>query len=66
MKRFRSIGWAAAAARDGDTDVRFCPGALVKPGYRMHHVDLDTPWEEIRRAMEQLVREGKILCVGAW
>jgi aryl-alcohol dehydrogenase-like predicted oxidoreductase len=30
----------------------------------MHHVDRDTPWDEIWQAMEQLVREGKILYVG--
>jgi len=33
--------------------------------YQMHHVDRDTPWEEIWQAMEQLVREGKILYVGS-
>ena len=32
--------------------------------YQMHHVDRDTPWEEIWQAMEQLVHEGKILYVG--
>lgn len=32
--------------------------------YQMHHVDRDTPWDEIWQAMEQLVREGKILYVG--
>jgi aryl-alcohol dehydrogenase-like predicted oxidoreductase len=32
--------------------------------YQMHHVDRETPWEEIWQAMEQLVREGKILYVG--
>ena len=32
--------------------------------YQMHHVDRNTPWEEIWQAMEQLVREGKILYVG--
>jgi aryl-alcohol dehydrogenase-like predicted oxidoreductase len=31
----------------------------------MHHVQRDTPWEEIWQAMEQLVREGKILYVGS-
>jgi NDP-hexose C3-ketoreductase / dTDP-4-oxo-2-deoxy-alpha-D-pentos-2-ene 2,3-reductase len=30
----------------------------------MHHVDRNTPWEEIWQAMEQLVRAGKILYVG--
>jgi aryl-alcohol dehydrogenase-like predicted oxidoreductase len=33
--------------------------------YQMHHIDRGTPWEEIWQAMEQLVREGKILYVGS-
>lgn len=33
--------------------------------YQMHHVDRKTPWEEIWQAMEQLVREGKVLYVGS-
>ena len=33
--------------------------------YQMHHVDRNTPWEEIWQAMEQLVREGKITYVGS-
>lgn len=33
--------------------------------YQMHHIDRDTPWEEIWQAMEQLYREGKILYVGS-
>ena len=33
--------------------------------YQMHHIDRDTPWEEIWQAMEQLVREGKILYAGS-
>jgi aryl-alcohol dehydrogenase-like predicted oxidoreductase len=33
--------------------------------YQMHHIDRDTPWEEIWQAMEQLVREGKIIYVGS-
>jgi aryl-alcohol dehydrogenase-like predicted oxidoreductase len=33
--------------------------------YQMHHVDRETPWEEIWQAMEQLVREGKIVYVGS-
>ncbi len=33
--------------------------------YQMHHVDRSVPWEEIWQAMEQLVREGKILYVGS-
>jgi aryl-alcohol dehydrogenase-like predicted oxidoreductase len=33
--------------------------------YQMHHVDRNTPWEEIWQAMEQLVREGKVLYAGS-
>jgi len=33
--------------------------------FQMHHVWRRTPWEEIWQAMEQLVREGKILYVGS-
>ncbi len=49
---------------------RACEGSLRRLQtdcidlYQMHHVDRDTPWEEIWQAMEQLVREGKVLYVG--
>jgi aryl-alcohol dehydrogenase-like predicted oxidoreductase len=33
--------------------------------YQMHHVDRDTPWEEIWQAMELLVEQGKVLYVGS-
>lgn len=33
--------------------------------YQMHHVDRQTPWEEIWQAMEQLHREGKVLYIGS-
>lgn len=33
--------------------------------YQMHHIDRNTPWEEIWQAMEMLVRQGKILYVGS-
>ena len=33
--------------------------------YQMHHVDREAPWEEIWQAMEQLVREGKVVYVGS-
>lgn len=33
--------------------------------YQMHHVDRESPWEEIWQAMEQLHREGKVLYVGS-
>jgi len=33
--------------------------------YQMHHVDRETPWEEIWQAMEGLVQQGKVLYVGS-
>lgn len=33
--------------------------------YQMHHIDRQAPWEEVWQAMEQLVREGKVLYVGS-
>ena len=33
--------------------------------YQMHHVDRETPWEEIWQAMESLVQQGKILYIGS-
>jgi aryl-alcohol dehydrogenase-like predicted oxidoreductase len=33
--------------------------------YQMHHVDRDTPWEEIWQAFEVLVAQGKVLYVGS-
>jgi len=33
--------------------------------YQMHHIDRESPWEEIWQAMEQLVREGKVIYVGS-
>jgi aryl-alcohol dehydrogenase-like predicted oxidoreductase len=33
--------------------------------YQMHHVDRQTPWEEIWQAMETLVQQGKVLYVGS-
>jgi aryl-alcohol dehydrogenase-like predicted oxidoreductase len=33
--------------------------------YQMHHVDRDTPWDEIWQAMEVLTAQGKILYVGS-
>jgi aryl-alcohol dehydrogenase-like predicted oxidoreductase len=31
----------------------------------MHHIDLETPWDEIWQAMETLVRQGKVIYVGS-
>jgi aryl-alcohol dehydrogenase-like predicted oxidoreductase len=33
--------------------------------YQMHHIDRDTPWDEIWQAMEVLVTQGKILYAGS-
>jgi aryl-alcohol dehydrogenase-like predicted oxidoreductase len=33
--------------------------------YQMHHVDRDTPWEEIWQAIEVLVHQGKAIYVGS-
>ena len=33
--------------------------------YQMHHIDRETPWEEIWQAMEMLVRQGKVIYVGS-
>jgi aryl-alcohol dehydrogenase-like predicted oxidoreductase len=50
---------------------RACEGSLRRlqtdyiDVYQMHHIDRETPWEEIWEAMEQLRREGKILYVGS-
>jgi aryl-alcohol dehydrogenase-like predicted oxidoreductase len=33
--------------------------------YQMHHVDRDTPWDEIWQAMEVLTAQGKILYTGS-
>ena len=33
--------------------------------YQMHHIDRDTPWDEIWQAMEQLQRQGKLTYTGS-
>jgi aryl-alcohol dehydrogenase-like predicted oxidoreductase len=33
--------------------------------YQMHHIDRETPWEEIWQAMDLLVSQGKVLYVGS-
>ncbi len=50
---------------------RSCEASLRRLGtdridlYQMHHVDRSVGWEEIWRAMEDLVRAGKVLYVGS-
>jgi len=70
---------AYGAMGDGPNDRRLsayhiraaCEGSLRRMQtdhidlYQMHHIDRETPWEEIWQAMEQLVREGKVLYVGS-
>lgn len=51
--------------------VRACEASLTRLQtdridlYQMHHVERATPYEEIWEAMEQLVREGKVLYIGS-
>ena len=33
--------------------------------YQMHHIDRQTPWDEIWQAMDHLIQEGKIIYVGS-
>ena len=33
--------------------------------YQMHHVDRETPWEEIWQAMELLIQQGKVIYIGS-
>src|SRR5262249_55978506 len=33
--------------------------------YQMHHIDRDSPWDEIWQAMSVLVEQGKVLYVGS-
>jgi aryl-alcohol dehydrogenase-like predicted oxidoreductase len=33
--------------------------------YQMHHIDRDTPWDEVWQAMELLVAQGKVVYVGS-
>jgi aryl-alcohol dehydrogenase-like predicted oxidoreductase len=48
-----------------------CDSSLKRMGtdyidlYQMHHVDRETPWEEIWQAMELLVQQGKVIYVGS-
>lgn len=33
--------------------------------YQMHHIDMETPWDEIWQAFEILVQQGKVLYIGS-
>jgi len=51
--------------------IRACEGSLKRLKtdhidlYQMHHIDRESPWEEIWQAMETLVRQGKVIYVGS-
>ncbi len=51
--------------------IRACEGSLRRLQtdwidlYQFHHVDRNTPWEEIWQAMETLVAQGKIIYAGS-
>jgi aryl-alcohol dehydrogenase-like predicted oxidoreductase len=50
---------------------RACEGSLRRLQtdhidlYQMHHVDRDTPWDELWQAMDVLVQQGKVVYVGS-
>jgi aryl-alcohol dehydrogenase-like predicted oxidoreductase len=50
---------------------RACEGSLRRLQtdhidlYQLHHVDRDTPWDELWQAMDVLVQQGKVLYVGS-
>jgi aryl-alcohol dehydrogenase-like predicted oxidoreductase len=50
---------------------RACEGSLRRLQtdhidlYQMHHIDRDTPWDELWQAMDMLVQQGKVLYVGS-
>jgi aryl-alcohol dehydrogenase-like predicted oxidoreductase len=50
---------------------RACEGSLRRLQtdhidlYQMHHIDRETPWEEIWQVMEQLVQAGKVTYIGS-
>jgi NDP-hexose C3-ketoreductase / dTDP-4-oxo-2-deoxy-alpha-D-pentos-2-ene 2,3-reductase len=71
-KAFAKMGdWPNESRLSALHIVRACEGSLRRLQtdcidlYQMHHVDRDTPWEEIWQAMENLVRQGKVLYVGS-
>jgi aryl-alcohol dehydrogenase-like predicted oxidoreductase len=49
---------------------RACDASLQRLGvdhidlYQMHHVDRDTPWDEIWQTYETLIRQGKVTYIG--
>jgi len=67
----RMADWPNADRLSALNIVRACEASLRRLQtdhidlYQMHHVDRDTPWEEIWQAMETLVGQGKVIYVGS-
>lgn len=78
-KVYGDMGLPAAGMKDWPNTSRLsalhirraCEGSLRRLQtdyidlYQMHHIWMEAPWEEIWQAMEQLVREGKVLYIGS-
>jgi aryl-alcohol dehydrogenase-like predicted oxidoreductase len=71
-KLYGSMGdWPNQAKLSALNIRRACEGSLRRLKtdhidlYQMHHVDRDTPWDEIWQAMDVLVQQGKVLYVGS-
>jgi aryl-alcohol dehydrogenase-like predicted oxidoreductase len=72
IKVYGSMGdWPNQSKLSAASIVRECEASLRRLQtdrldlYQMHHVDLDTPWDEIWQAMELLVQQGKIVYAGS-
>jgi aryl-alcohol dehydrogenase-like predicted oxidoreductase len=71
-KVYGSMGdWPNRSRLSAASIVRECEASLRRLQtdridlYQMHHVDPDTPWEEIWQAMDVLVQQGKVVYVGS-
>ncbi|HZD37656.1 MAG TPA: aldo/keto reductase [Actinomycetes bacterium] len=71
-KVYGSMGdWPNRSKLSAASIVRECEASLRRLQtdridlYQMHHVDPDTPWEEIWQAMDVLVQQGKVVYVGS-
>ncbi len=68
----RAPGWGRISAVCPPRHIREACDASLKrlqtdylDLYQMHHIDRNTPWEEVWQAMELLVQQGKVLYVGS-
>src|SRR6266545_3642097 len=71
-KVYGSMGdWPNQSKLSAASIIRECEASLRRLQtdridlYQMHHVDPDTPWEEIWQAMDVLVQQGKVVYVGS-